>query len=135
MEEALQILGHCKQNKVCTPERGCPSSGQNRNSSVVFLWSNEKSPQFSLRRFPVLEHRNTIDAAPKRTSQNNLLSLWTTYIFHTSSPLSKNPYKILFSASLASFFSIRSLICGIIESLWVIKHFIYFSWRAKFSHI
>ena len=56
-----QELWDCKQ-KAGTPERKCPSSGQNRNPSVVFLWSNEKSPQFSLRRFPALEHRNTIDA-------------------------------------------------------------------------
>ena len=53
-KNAPQILGRYKQNKAGTPERGCPSSGQNRNPSVVFLWSNEKSPQFSLRRFPVL---------------------------------------------------------------------------------
>ena len=33
-------------------EKRCPSGGQNQNLSVVFLWSNEKSPQFSLRRFP-----------------------------------------------------------------------------------
>ena len=33
-------------------EKRCPSGGQNQNLSVVFLCSNEKSPQFSLRRFP-----------------------------------------------------------------------------------
>ena len=53
-ENAPQILGRYKQNKAGTPGKGCPSSGQNRNPSVVFLWSNEKSPQFSLRRFPIL---------------------------------------------------------------------------------
>ena len=49
-----QILRDSKQGRALLPKKGCPSSGQNRNPSVVFLWSNEKSPQFSLRRFPVL---------------------------------------------------------------------------------
>ena len=51
---APKILGRCEQNKTGTPKRECLSSGQNRNPSLVFLWSNEKSPQFLLRRFPVL---------------------------------------------------------------------------------
>ena len=32
--------------------KGVPLSGQNQNLSVVFLWSNEKSPWFLPRRFP-----------------------------------------------------------------------------------
>lgn len=43
------------------------------------------------------------------------------HIFHTSLPLSKNPYKILFSASLASPFSIRLWILGTITFLWATK--------------
>ncbi|MBT9684132.1 hypothetical protein GPK94_05815 [Pseudoflavonifractor sp. MCC625] len=43
-----------KTKKAGIPQKECLPSGQNRNPSVVFLWSNEKSPQFSLRRFPVL---------------------------------------------------------------------------------
>ena len=46
-KNAPQILGRYKQNKAGTPEKGCPPSGQTRNPSVVFLWSNEKSPPIS----------------------------------------------------------------------------------------
>ena len=53
-KKAPQLLDRCKQKRRALPRRGCPSSGQTGNPSVVFLWSNEKSPQFSLRRFPVL---------------------------------------------------------------------------------
>ena len=41
-----QILHVNKYKKDTPSEKWCPSSGQNRNPSVVFLWSNEKSPQF-----------------------------------------------------------------------------------------
>src|SRR5699024_10124312 len=49
-----QILRDSKQKKGTPSEKGCPSSGQNQNLSVVFLWSNEKSPWFLPRRFPFL---------------------------------------------------------------------------------
>lgn len=53
-EISPQYLRRCKQKKGTPSEKGCPSSGQNQNLSVVFLWSNEKSPWFLPRRFPVL---------------------------------------------------------------------------------
>lgn len=34
-------------------EKGHPASGQGRNPSLVLLWSDKKSPQFTLRRFLV----------------------------------------------------------------------------------
>ena len=43
-------------------KKGCPSSGQNQNLSVVFLRPNGEIAAVFTAAISILEHRNTIDA-------------------------------------------------------------------------
>ena len=74
----LKFWGAVNKNKAGIPEGECPPSGQNRNPSVVFLWSNEKSPWFLPRRFPFLVDSKGIEPSTSamRTSTRNFFRVF-----------------------------------------------------------